>query len=101
STDDQTDTLTTIAQNTVDVTNDTVSLTTAALGEGAATTAIIKDNAVTPAVGASTTSRFLVWILNKGAIADTYNLTTTFAATNVAGVTPPALPGGWSVSFRS
>lgn len=101
SSDDMTNTLTTIAANSVDVTNDAVSPTVAGNGEGAGTNAIIKTNTVTPAVGSTMATRFLVFVRNEGAVADTYTLSATLAATSVAGVTPPALPSGWSVAFRS
>src|SRR5207253_6952729 len=48
-----------------------------------------------------TTTRFRAWITNTGLVADSFNLAATFAATNAAGVTPPALPAGWSVAIRA
>lgn len=96
-----TDTLTTIAANTVDVTND-VSVAGGALaadGLGATGATIIRTNTVTPTSGASTTTRFRIFVNNTGAVADSFVLSSTFAATTAAGVTAPTLPAGWSVAF--
>jgi len=101
--DDVTDTLSAVSANTVDVTNDRAAppagAAVAADGLGAGAGAIIRTTPVTPATATATTSRFLVWITNTGAVSDTFNLTATFAATSAAGVVPPALPAGWSVAI--
>ncbi len=102
--DEVTDTLAAVATNTVDVTNDRpappAGAAVAADGLDATTTTVIRTNTVTPGAAASTT-RFRVWVTNSGSVADDFNLSAVFAAANVAGVAPPALPAGWSVLFRA
>jgi uncharacterized repeat protein (TIGR01451 family) len=110
--DDVTDTLTLIAANTVDVTNnsartDSTPPGTAAAGNaptsgwGTTGAAVITTNAVSPSTSGTTASRFQLWVNNTGLVSDSFNLSTTFAATTAAGVTAPTLPVGWSVVFRS
>ncbi len=100
--DDVTDTLTAVIANTVDVTNDVaVATATPADGLGNTGTSVIRTNAVTPSTSGATTTRFRVIVNNTGAVADSFNLASTFAATTAAGVTPPTLPAGWSVVFRA
>jgi uncharacterized repeat protein (TIGR01451 family) len=74
-----TDTLGTIALNTVDLTNG------GGLGAGAGTAAIISTNSTNP----GTTTRFTLNAINGGATGNTYNLAVT-----------SALPAGWTVEFR-
>jgi uncharacterized repeat protein (TIGR01451 family) len=110
--DDVTDTLTVIAANTVDITNNTARSDSAppgtanagnaaTTGFGATGAAVITTNAVTPSTSGTTATRFQLWVNNTGLVSDSFNLAATFAATSAAGVTPPALPAGWSVVFRS
>jgi uncharacterized repeat protein (TIGR01451 family) len=102
--DDVVDTLSAVTANTVDVTNDRAAppAGTAAAADGLAATGatIIRTNAVTPGA-APLTTRFRTWITNTGAVSSDFNLASTFAATSAPGVTPPALPAGWSVVFRA
>jgi uncharacterized repeat protein (TIGR01451 family) len=101
--DDVIDTLAAVSANTVDITNDVAAppAGAAAVGDGLGATGatIIRTNVVAPAPAAASTTRFRVWVANTGAVADTFNLTSAFAATTAAGVTPPTLPAGWSVAF--
>lgn len=109
--DDVTDTLTTVTANTVDLTNNTARFDStpagtatlanqATTGFGTTGATVITTNAVTPTT-APTTSRFQLYVNNTSPISDSFNLTSTFAATTAAGVTPPTLPAGWSVVFRA
>jgi uncharacterized repeat protein (TIGR01451 family) len=84
-----TDTLTTITQATVDVTNNSAGGPGAGAGPeaGAVTT-----NATNP----GTTTRFTLYVSNTSAIGDTYLLQASTDST-FAAVT---LPSGWSVTFR-
>ncbi len=101
--DDVTDTLSAVAANTVDVTNDraappagtAVAADCLCAGAGA----VIRTTVVAPAAATSTATRFQVWITNTGAVGDSFNLAATFAATSAPGVVPPVLPAGWSVVF--
>lgn len=101
--DDVVDTLSAVSANTVDITNDLAAPPAGAAlvadGLGATGATVIRTNVVTPAAAASTPSRFRVWVTNTGLVSDTFNMTAVFAATSAAGVTPPALPAGWSVAF--
>jgi uncharacterized repeat protein (TIGR01451 family) len=110
--DDVTDTLTLIAANTVDVTNnsaraDSTPPGTANAGNAATTgfgttgASVITTNVVTPSTSGTTATRFQLWVNNTGLVSDSFNLASTFAATSAGGVTPPTLPTGWSVVFRS
>ena len=110
--DDVTDTLTVVAANTVDVTNNSARADStppgAANAGNAATTgfggtgaAVVTTNVVTPSTSGTTSTRFQLYVNNTGFVSDSFNLSATFAATSAAGVTPPALPAGWSVVFRS
>src|SRR6185503_9551662 len=69
-------------------------------GLGATGAAIVRTNTVTPGAAAVPT-RFRVWVTNTGPISYDFGLSAVFAATIVAGVTPPALPAGWSVVFKA
>lgn len=84
-------TLTAMATNSVDVTND-VPVATAVVGDGlgAGTATVIRTNSVTPASGATTTSVFALYVNNTSGIADSYNLSVT-----------SAIPAGWSVAFKA
>lgn len=110
--DDVIDTLTVVAANTVDVTNnsartDSTPAGTASAGNsatsgfGATGAAVITTNVVTPSTAGTSTTRFQLYVNNTGFVSDSFNLSTTFAATTAAGVTPPTLPAGWSVVFRT
>jgi uncharacterized repeat protein (TIGR01451 family) len=106
------DTLTVVAANTVDITNnsartDSTPAGTANAGDsgtsgfGATGAAVVTTNPVTPSTSGTTTTRFQLYVNNTGFVSDSFNLSTTFAATSAAGVTPPTLPAGWSVVFRA
>ncbi len=103
--DDVIDTLGAVSANTVDATNDRSAPPAGAAiatdGLGASGSTIIRTNNVTPANAVPTPTRFRAWITNTGLVSDTFNLAVVFAATSAAGVAPPALPAGWSVSFRA
>lgn len=100
-TDTVIDTLTLVAANTVDVTNNTAraDITTnpgtanagnaATTGFGATGTTVITTNAVTPSTSGPTTTRFQLYVNNTGAINDSFNLTSS------------AAPAGWTVTFRA
>ncbi|HEX3062774.1 MAG TPA: hypothetical protein VHP55_08880, partial [Usitatibacter sp.] len=102
--DDVVDTLGTVSANTADVTNDRAAppagTATVADGAGATGTTIVRTNPVTPGASA-VASRFQVWVTNTGLVSYDFGLTAAFAGTSVAGVTPPALPAGWSVVFKA
>ena len=98
--DDMTDTLSAVAPNTVDVTNN-VPAGPGAPGLGAGTTTVIQTNGVTPTSGSATTTRFMVYVTNTGAVSDSFNLTAVLAASSTGSVVPPTLPAGWSVAFRA
>ena len=79
-----TDTLTVIAANTVDLTNNVALPTTAANGAGATGATIITTNSTNP----GTTTRFTLFANNTSATGDTYNISAT-------GLAP-----GWTLVFR-
>jgi trimeric autotransporter adhesin len=79
-----TDTLTAIAANTVDLTNNVALPTTAANGAGATGATVITTNSINPGV----TTRFTLFANNTSATGDTYNLSAT------------GLAAGWTVVFR-
>jgi uncharacterized repeat protein (TIGR01451 family) len=79
-----TDTLTVIAANTVDLTNNVALPTTAANGAGATGATIITTNSTNP----GTTTRFTLFANNTSATGDTFNLSAT------------GLAAGWTVVFR-
>jgi uncharacterized repeat protein (TIGR01451 family) len=109
--DDVSDTLTIVAANTVDITNDARTDSTppgaansgnaATTGFGSTNTTVVTINTLAPSTSGTSASRFKVVVNNTGFVSDSFNLSQAFAATTAAGVTPPALPGGWSVVFRS
>jgi uncharacterized repeat protein (TIGR01451 family) len=110
--EDVADTLTIVAANSVDVTNNSArsdstpagSATagnSATTGFGATGAAVVTTNVVTPSTSGTTATRFQIYVNNTGFVSDSFNLSSTFAATSAAGVTPPTLPAGWSVVFRS
>ena len=93
--------LTTIATNTVDLTNN-VSVAggaTVAQGLGAGTATVITTNSVTPATASTTTTRFQLYVNNTSAVAQIYNLSSLFVSVPAAGgiVNPPT---GWTVAFK-
>ena len=79
-----TDTLTVIAANTVDLTNNVALPTTAANGAGSTGATIITTNSTNP----GTTTRFTLFANNTSATGDTYNISAT-------GLAP-----GWTLVFR-
>jgi trimeric autotransporter adhesin len=83
--DTVTDKLDAINANNVDVTNNLPSPTTAANGEGNTGTTVITTNTVNPGVSTS----FVVYVKNKSAVADSYDLTVT-----------TVLPLNWTVLFK-
>ena len=94
-----TDILTTIAVNTVDLTNGINGNTTssiAGLGAGSfATTG--GGTVVTNATNPGTTTRFTLNVINAtGSTGDTFNL----AASTTSNLDSPTLPAGWTVVFR-
>jgi uncharacterized repeat protein (TIGR01451 family) len=109
--DDVNDMLTVVAANTVDVTNDArsdsappggaTSGNATSTGFGSTTTTVVTTNTVAPSTSGTTATRFKVVVNNTGFISDSFNLGNAFAATTAPGVTPPALPAGWSVVFRA
>ena len=108
---DVNDTLTIVAANTVDITNDARTDSTppgganagnaATTGFGSTTTTIVSTNSLAPSTSGTTPTRFKVVVNNTGFVSDSFNLSQVFAATTAGGVTPPTLPAGWSVVFRS
>jgi trimeric autotransporter adhesin len=82
-----TDTLTTIAANTVDLTNTSALPTTAANGAGATGTTLILTN---PAINPGATTRFPLFANNTSSAGDTFNITS-----------PTVLPAGWTVVYRN
>ncbi len=97
-TDTVPNTLTTISANTVDLTNNvSVATATAAEGLGAGTATVITTNSVTPSTGATTTTRFRLYVNNTSTIAQIYNLSSLYASVP-GGVSNP--PTGWTVSFK-
>jgi uncharacterized repeat protein (TIGR01451 family) len=109
--DDVNDTLTIVAANTVDVTNDARTDSTppggasagnaATSGFGGTTTTVVTTNTLAPSTSGTTATRFKVVVNNTGFVSDSFNLSESFAATTAAGVTAPTLPAGWSVVFRA
>jgi uncharacterized repeat protein (TIGR01451 family) len=91
--------LTTIAANTVDLTNNlsVAGGATVANGLGPDDMTVKTVNSVTPASAATTTTRFRLFVNNTGATSAIFNL--GFAWVSVpAGINPT--PTGWSVTFR-
>lgn len=86
------DRLTTIAANTVDVTNNVSVAGGAGAADGLGSTGatVITTNTVTPATTVATQTRFRVYVNNTSTITDSYDL----AATS-------ALPAGWAVTFMA
>ncbi len=99
--DTVTNVLTAIAANTVDLTNN-VSIPGAVLadGLGAGTASIITNNAVTPSVTLTTTTRFRLFVNNTSAIASIYDLSATFFSVP-AGVGLAATPVNWTIQFKA
>ncbi len=87
-----TDILTTIAANTVDVTNN--SALPGAPGAGAGPEASFVSRV---AVNPGNTARFTLFVNNTGAQSDDYDLT----ASTVASFASISLPAGWTVTFRN
>ncbi|MBL0140671.1 MAG: DUF11 domain-containing protein [Betaproteobacteria bacterium] len=84
------DTLTLVAANSVDLTNNSAG--GAAPGAGSTGTTVITTNIVTPSTTGPTVTRFRVFVNNTGAINDSFNLA-------MGPLTP--VPAGWSVVFRA
>lgn len=99
-TDTVTNMLTLIVANTVDLTNN-VSVATAVVtdGLGAGTATVITTNTVTPAIAASTTSRFRLFVNNTSALPSIYDLSASFFSVP-AGVGLAATPVNWAVQFK-
>jgi len=97
--------LNTIAASVVDVTNVAAFGNVLATGVGAGTSTFVTANSVTPAIAGTTTTRFVLYVNNRGAVAQIYNLTSRFTLLPAVWValTPPAAPlvppTGWTVSF--
>ena len=91
--------LTTIAANTVDLTNNlsVAGGATVANGLGADDLAVKTTNSVTPASATSTTTTFRLFVNNTGATAAIFNLGFSWVSVP-AGINPT--PTGWSVTFR-
>ncbi|MBL8520266.1 MAG: hypothetical protein JNK75_06295 [Betaproteobacteria bacterium] len=90
-----------IAAATVDLTNN-VSVVGGAVvadGLGPDNLSVITSNSVTPAVAASTTTRFRLHVNNTSTVAQIYNLSGTFVSVPVGvGLSTP--PAGWTIAFR-
>ena len=91
--------LTTIAANTVDLTNNlsVAGGATVANGLGPDDLAVKTTNSVTPSTASTTTTRFRLFVNNTGATAAIFNLASTWISVPV-GINPT--PTGWSVTFR-
>ncbi|MBL0125559.1 MAG: hypothetical protein IPP88_23835 [Betaproteobacteria bacterium] len=91
--------LTTIASNTVDLTNNVsvVGGATVANGLGPDDLAVKTTNSVTPATAATSTTTFRLFVNNTGATAAVFNLGSAWISVP-AGINPT--PTGWSVTFR-
>ena len=95
------DKLTTIAANTVDLTNNlsVAGGALAAQGLGPDNMTVITTNSVTPAVATPTTTRFQLYVNNTSSVAQIYNLTSSYISVP-AGVGLSNPPTGWSVVFK-
>src|SRR5512139_1647441 len=89
-TDTVVDTLTLIAANSVDLTNNSAG--PAAPGAGATGATVITTNPVVPSTTGAVTTRFRLYVNNTGSINDSFNLA-------VGPLTP--VPAGWAVVFRA
>lgn len=91
--------LSTIAANTVDLTNNlsVAGGATLANGLGPDDLAVKTTNNLTPASAATSTTRFRLFVNNTGATAAIFNLGFSWVSVPV-GINP--IPTGWSVSFR-
>ena len=91
--------LTTIAANTVDLTNNlsVAGGATVANGLGPDDLAVKTTNSVTPATAATSTTTFRLFVNNTGATAAIFNLGSAWVSVP-AGINPS--PTGWSVTFR-
>ena len=92
--------LTTIAPNTVDLTNNlsVIAGATPANGLGPDDLAVKTTNTVTPASVATTTSTFRLFVNNTASTAAIFDLGFSWVSVP-AGINP--VPTGWSVTFRS
>ncbi len=95
------DRITTIAANTVDLTNNVsvVGGATVAQGLGPDNLLVITTNVVTPAVAATTTTRFQLYVNNSSPLAQIYSLSSSYISVP-AGVGLSNPPTGWSVAFK-
>ena len=95
------DRLTTIAAGTVDLTNN-VSIAggaTVAQGLGPDNMAVITTNSVAPAVAATTTTRFQLYVNNTSSVAQIYNLSSSYISVPAgAGLANP--PTAWTIAFK-
>ena len=89
-TDTVVDTLTLVAANSVDLTNNSAGA--GAPGAGSTGTAVITTNPLTPSTTGPVATRFRVYVNNTGSINDSFNLA-------VGPLTP--VPAGWSVVFQA
>ena len=91
--------LTTIAANTVDLTNNlsVVGGATIANGLGPDDLTVKTTNMVTPATASTSSTTFRLFVNNTGATAAIFNLGSTWVSVP-AGINPT--PTGWSVTFR-
>ncbi len=91
--------LTTIAPNTVDLTNNGPVGSPAVLGAGADNAVVQVTNSVTPSPTLTTTTVFTLYANNTGLTPASYNLSSSFASVpGGVGLTTP--PAGWTVVFR-
>ncbi len=91
--------LTTIAANTVDLTNNlsVVGGATVANGLGADDLTVKTTNMVTPSTASTSSTTFRLFVNNTGATAAIFNLGSTWISVPVGS---NATPTGWSVTFR-
>ncbi len=93
--------LTAIAASTVDLTNNlsVVGGAMAAQGLGPDNLAVITTNLVTPAIAATTTTRFQLYVNNTSSVAQIYNLSSSYISVPTGvGLTNP--PTAWAVAFK-
>lgn len=85
------DTLTAIAGNSVDLTNDSASSGSPGAGQGPEAAAVISNTA-----NPGTTTRFSLFVANGSSVSDSFDL----AASTDSSFTAQNLPAGWQVVFR-
>jgi len=109
--------LTTVAANVVDLTNNAASPTTLANGNGVDDGVVKTTNTLAPSASSTTTTRFTLFVNNKGATSAIYNLNYQWLSVPAGvglSVTPAGVAGpsqaaataaantvtGWTVTFR-